>query len=196
MNKVCTKCKEEKPLNCFKRRYDYPPESGKVQSWCRSCTTVRDAETLKKKKADDPTLAKRMYDKVKSWTKGEEGLAYHRRADLKRYWNSDRRDKQLEYQRGYRKSNRDKISKWSVERRVRKIQAMPIWLTEEHNRQIGEFYTLAKECEILTGDKYHVDHIVPLKGKNVCGLHVPWNLQVLPADVNIRKGNRYENGGN
>lgn len=69
--------------------------------------------------------------------------------------------------------------------------ATPIWLTLSQKQEIDIFYDLAKDCQIVTGEDYHVDHIVPLKGKNVCGLHVAWNLQVLPSDVNIVKSNKF-----
>ena len=75
--------------------------------------------------------------------------------------------------------------------RASKLNATPKWLTKDHWEQIKLFYQHAKECEMLTGDKYHVDHVVPLNGENVSGLHVPWNLQVLPADINIAKSNNY-----
>lgn len=71
----------------------------------------------------------------------------------------------------------------------RSRQATPKWLTKEHKQQIVDTYELMRDCRVVTGEDYHVDHIVPLRGENICGLHVPWNLQVLPAYVNIFKSN-------
>lgn len=74
----------------------------------------------------------------------------------------------------------------------RNKQATPKWLTEEHKQQIADTYEHMRDCRTVTGEDYHVDHIVPLRGDNICGLHVPWNLQVLPAYVNISKSNSHE----
>ena len=68
------------------------------------------------------------------------------------------------------------------------VQATPAWANQ---KKIAEFYETADGLSILTGEWYHVDHIVPLQGKTVRGLHCEANLQVLPEVENIRKGNRH-----
>ena len=70
-------------------------------------------------------------------------------------------------------------------------QAKPKWLTEEHEFFIEEIYSLRDLRTELTGVVHHVDHIVPLKGTDVCGLHVPWNLQVISAKDNLSKSNSF-----
>lgn len=68
-----------------------------------------------------------------------------------------------------------------------KLRATPVWV--DHSR-INEMYEAAVFLSKKTGKIYHVDHIVPLQSKIVCGLHVPWNLKLLTAEENQRKGNK------
>ena len=73
---------------------------------------------------------------------------------------------------------------------AKKRGAAPPWLSKEHKRQMREFYAEARRLTKLTGVKHVVDHIHPLRGKTLSGLHVPWNLQVLTDKENAVKGNR------
>ena len=71
-------------------------------------------------------------------------------------------------------------------------ERIPPWLTDEHWVAINGFYLEAKRLTEETGIIHHVDHQIPLRGKLVSGLHVPWNLQVLTRDDNLRKANRFD----
>lgn len=69
---------------------------------------------------------------------------------------------------------------------------VPLWLTQTDLLKIKEKYQEAAHLSDTTGIKWSVDHIIPLNGETVCGLHVPSNLQVIPLSVNLSKRNRYE----
>jgi hypothetical protein len=75
-------------------------------------------------------------------------------------------------------------------RRASMKQRTPLWLTEDDHWMIEQAYELAQTRAKMFGFNWHVDHIIPLQGKTVSGLHVPWNLQVIPGVLNIKKGNR------
>jgi len=74
-------------------------------------------------------------------------------------------------------------------RQAAQLQRTPPWADMS---AIAEFYVEAKRLEELTGIQFHVDHIVPLQGELVSGLHVPANLQLLPAHENLSKSNSFE----
>lgn len=69
--------------------------------------------------------------------------------------------------------------------------ATPLWLKADHWHEMDRFYRKARSLTAKTKVVHHVDHIVPLQGKTVCGLHVPWNLQVLTRSENCRKSNKF-----
>ena len=75
-------------------------------------------------------------------------------------------------------------------RRRRHREATPAWLTKDQRDHIKQLYLKAQELTKLSGVQYEVDHIIPLLNESVCGLHVPWNLQVLPKSENLKKSNK------
>jgi hypothetical protein len=107
------------------------------------------------------------------------------------YWEKNR-ERRIEYRKMWKAENPDKVNAQTARRRAARAQRTPNWLTPDQLKQIDEFYAEAKRIEEETGIKHHVDHIIPMRGKNVSGLHVPENLRVIPAKANMQKNNRYD----
>jgi 5-methylcytosine-specific restriction endonuclease McrA len=99
--------------------------------------------------------------------------------------------KKRDLQRKWQAKNRSKCTAYAMKYFAKKLQATPA-LTDDEQWMIQEIYDLCSERTEVTGVSHHVDHIVPLQGENVSGLHVPWNLQVLTAHDNISKSNSWE----
>lgn len=95
-----------------------------------------------------------------------------------------------EYRRVWKRNNPEHTQVSVNVRRRRLRDASPSWLTQAQKFQIREMYLAARRLTRDTGIKHVVDHIVPLRSDEVCGLHVPWNLQILTHIENSVKGNR------
>ena len=103
-------------------------------------------------------------------------------------------EKVKELNKRSKQNKREKYSALERERQASKIGATPKWLTSDHKIQIEKIYLMAKKTSNMAGFLCHVDHIVPLKGKDVCGLHVPWNLRVVSQSYNSKKSNKLDEG--
>ena len=98
---------------------------------------------------------------------------------------------------------KDNVKKWSKKNPIKVLaysrishtkrqMRYPKWLTKDDHWMIEQAYELAALRTKMFGFSWHVDHIVPLQGELVSGLHTPYNLQVIPGMENMRKANNYE----
>jgi len=90
----------------------------------------------------------------------------------------------------YKNRNVDVVRADTSVRKRRHREATPKWLTKGERLQMRDLYVQARKMTELTRERYVVDHIVPLRGEEVCGLHVPWNLRVITQDENLKKSNK------
>ena len=161
LEKVCPKCKENKSFSCFHKHKGKPFD---LAIWCKECAKANALSHYKNRPRDE-------------------------RLKVKRLWQDKNRESVNQYNNEWRKKNPHKHAAKEAKRRALKNKATPAWLTDCDKAHILRFYKLAALMGEITGQKYHVDHVVPLKGKNVCGLHVPNNLRVIPAKDNLEKSN-------
>ena len=98
-----------------------------------------------------------------------------------------RKESRAIYIKKWSTENKDKVNAISARRRAAKLNATPAWADKE---AIDRMYTVSNFLTNKLGEPHHVDHVIPLQGKNICGLHVEYNLDVIPAVDNLSKGNK------
>lgn len=176
--KTCTNCGETKILDNF-----YNSKKGKngKSAHCKACDGKKH-KAFRKKRKDH------LREYYRKWRSNNEE---HVKEYGKKYYLKDLESNRAK-RRAYQKLNIASAVARARQYELSKLNATPPWLSEEQKAEMQQFYWLAKDLYAVTGEVYQVDHIVPIQGENVCGLHVPWNLQVLPRDVNIRKSNKLE----
>lgn len=175
--KTCSKCKLAKPLTEFGR--DKKMKDG-VRYCCKQCNNAASiawalAYPDRKKAA-----------RIKYITTNPEA-----NAASKAVYRKNNKEKIAVSNAQYRKENPEKNTAYGASYRAKKALATPAWLSQEQSVEIADFYKMAKELENVFPWKQHIDHIVPIKHSKVCGLHVPWNLQILSVKANLEKGNKH-----
>jgi 5-methylcytosine-specific restriction endonuclease McrA len=101
------------------------------------------------------------------------------------------REKLQEIATRWQKNNKGKVNANTAFNHSAKMLRTPKWLSPFEKLHIKCLYQVAAMRSKHSEIAWDVDHIVPLKGKTVSGLHVPWNLRVIPKKENILKGNKY-----
>ena len=144
------------------------------------------------------------------WAKGNDTRAeyfrsYNKREDVKDRKNERYQENReaviaaastrpLHVKREYQKTWKEKNMVWvradTKARRRKHRNATPPWISRQQKADIRQLYQIAITMTKTTGEQYVVDHIVPLRGEDVCGLHVPWNLRVITQDENLKKSNK------
>jgi 5-methylcytosine-specific restriction endonuclease McrA len=94
------------------------------------------------------------------------------------------------YKQKYKEANPELYKALVSVRKRRHKKATPPWITAEQKLAIRGLYLNAMELTRITGERYVVDHIVPLISDEVCGMHVPWNLRVITQEENLKKSNK------
>ena len=201
--KTCNKCGECKPLDAFAKRKD--TRDG-LNYKCKACDSAYQAERYKLKseqiKANVRKWAAENPDKKRSnyaqWRAANaerlkqanaQWYAKNKERALQRMrrWSAENKQRRAEKNAQWRRDNPGRDLALSRAKKAAKLQRTPPWADHE---KIAAIYDEAARRR-AAGEDVHVDHEVPLRGRLVSGLHVHWNLRIIPAEENLRKRNKF-----
>ena len=182
---------------------------------CAECNRIKSRLQQRKLWAEDPdamrSKAREAYQRdldasratARDWRSRnrDKQLEYERqwcKANPEKYRESARKHRKLkadyyrEYDAAWRDANRARYRAFHRRRQTLKVQACPTWLTDDQIAAMVGTYDQAERLTRATGILQEVDHIIPLNHPDVCGLHLPWNLQVLTREKNRQKSNSFD----
>ena len=173
MYKYCNTCESEQLKTNFYNNRTRPDGLG---SACKTCLKLKSQTSEAKAYIEKRRLQNHTKDLAR-----------------KRSWYQDNKERMLTYYQEYRKDNPHMNQTHVNKARASKKKAACLnWDDIELNTFIiKELYEHSTNLSNITGVKHHVDHIIPLQGKLVCGLHHYTNLQVITAKANLSKSNSY-----
>jgi len=125
--------------------------------------------------------------RVKRWQANNKGKI----STAAKKWVANNPDKVAAKTKRWRDKNPDKVLAAAIQNNLAREKRVPVWQSLEDRQNIRKIYALARELTSAYGFKWEVDHIIPLRGATVSGLHVPENLQIIPKDVNRAKRNQF-----
>ena len=199
--KKCTKCGERQTLGSFAK--NKRTKDG-YNFWCKSCFKEYRAANREALNAGRLAWSKKNPEKERAIQAKSKAKNKAKRLDYNKKYYQENKQERLSYGKDYYNKNKDSClkirAKWKRDnpdrraahkagRRAAQIQRTPSWANDQ---LIAAYYKEAKRLEELTGIQFHVDHIIPLQGELVSGLHVETNLQLLPAHENLGKSNSFD----
>jgi hypothetical protein len=175
--KLCTRCLSSKDLSAFSPK----------QSHCKPCQAEKRA--IWRKNNPDRVLAENAAYRAKNPSYFRQHYRKNLESESARKARYYLENKEIVRRRldAYAEKNPHVRRAITAKRRAVLLKATPVWADFE---KIKAFYETADALGMLTGEWHEVDHIIPLQGRTVCGLHCPANLQVVPRSVNRAKSNR------
>ena len=182
--KTCNKCGEAKDTGLF---YANKRMKDGVNTFCIVCHKADNLQRKTKNRTNPEFKAAEL-----AYKKEYRERTVEERAVYMAQWREENRERINQYGREYRKQRKAHYNFLCQQRKIDLMNRTPLWLTDEDKWLMEQAYELAGLRQQATKIEWHVDHIVPLRGQTVSGLHVPFNLRVIPRAENQRKSNKFE----
>jgi hypothetical protein len=176
-SKLCRKCGVTKTVDDFTA----------CGRHCRDCTRLRYKAWSESNAVKAKEYRQEYYKQNAEALREKNRQRYNENSEANRLYRQNNAEKRAAQLAEWKRSNAGRVAEMNARRYAAK-KRRTMRLTEQQHLEMTSIYEQASSMTKQTGVQYHVDHIVPMQGKTVCGLHVPWNLRIITANENMSKG--------